>query len=315
MKELINKYVWIVDTITRYGALTREEINDLWQKNDISEGQPMPARTFYNYRRSIEENFHIDINCDSAGRYYIEQTSENSGNPLVTKWLLESYAVNSAMKEASIPAGRVEVEDVPSARRFLPVVLSAIGQTRKLRFTYAGFSKSRPEAGILFRPYLVKRYKQRWYMIGLKETPGMKKNTDQSRDIRTYALDRVTEMEADNERFECPADMPPADFFKNIIGITASKAEVRTVKIITTPTQAKYFRALPFHATQEESIHDNYSVFTFRLKLNYELVHELLGFGNAIKVVEPRELVVMLREQLENTLSLYDDPDSIPKPQ
>ena len=203
----------------------------------------------------------------------------------------------------------------PSARRFLPVVLSAIGQTRKLRFTYAGFSKSRPEAGILFRPYLVKRYKQRWYMIGLKETPGMKKNTDQSRDIRTYALDRVTEMEADNERFEFPADMPPADFFKNIIGITASKAEVRTVKIITTPTQAKYFRALPFHATQEESIHDNYSVFTFRLKLNYELVHELLGFGNAIKVVEPRELVVMLREQLENTLSLYDDPDSIPKPQ
>lgn len=141
------------------------------------------------------------------------------------------------------------------------------------------------------------------------------KNTDQSRDIRTYALDRVTEMEADNERFEFPADMPPADFFKNIIGITASKAEVRTVKIITTPTQAKYFRALPFHATQEESIHDNYSVFTFRLKLNYELVHELLGFGNAIKVVEPRELVVMLREQLENTLSLYDDPDSIPKPQ
>ena len=102
----------------------------------------------------------------------------------MTNWLLESYAANSAMKQSAIPTERVSVEDVPSAREHLPTVLGAIGDCSKLRFTYAGFSRTRPEENIVFHPYFVKRYKQRWYMIGLKE---------KSKDVRTYALDRVKE--------------------------------------------------------------------------------------------------------------------------
>ncbi len=297
MKELINKYVWIVDTLTRYNRLTREELNDLWMRSAHSDGNPMPARTFYYYRRAIEENFHLDILCDSSGRYYIE-SGQREQNRIVTNWLLESYAVNSAMKDSSIPQERVAVEDVPSAREFLPTVLQAIGNATKITFTYAGFSRSRPEAGIVFRPYFVKRYKQRWYMVGLRE---------KSDDIRTYALDRVTELLATHEGFEMP-DITPGPFFENLIGITASKADVKTVRIKTTPTQAKYFRALPFHATQQESVHDSYSVFTYRLKLNYELVHELLSYGDSVQVLEPKELILMLTNQLRDTLALYGQP-------
>ncbi len=47
MKELINKYVWIVDTLTRYDRLTREEINDLWKRSAYGAGNEMQARTFY----------------------------------------------------------------------------------------------------------------------------------------------------------------------------------------------------------------------------------------------------------------------------
>lgn len=295
MKELINKYVWIIDTLTRYNRLTRRELNDLWRRSNYGDGNDMPARTFYYYRRGIEENFHIDILCDSQGRYYIDPDALQQ-NRAVTNWLLESYAANSAMKESSIPAERVEVEDVPSAREFLPHVLGAIGDASKIKFTYAGFSRSRAEEGIVFHPYFVKRYKQRWYMIGLKE---------KSRDIRTYALDRVKELIILTEHFEMPP-ITPDTFFSNLIGITSSKGEIKTVKIKATPVQAKYFRALPFHSTQEESVSDKYSIFTYRLKLNYELVHELLSFGDSIQVLEPRELIIMLTDQLRNTLSLYE---------
>lgn len=300
MKELINKYVWIVDTLTRFGKLTRKEINDLWQRSSQSDGEPIPERTFYYYRRGIEENFHIDILCDKQGRYYIDSAQQRDNN--VTNWLLESYAANSALKDSAIPAGRVAVEDVPSAREYLPVVLRAIGESAKLKFTYAGFSRTRPETGIVFHPYFVKRYKQRWYMIGFKEKSG---------GVRTYALDRVKEMQAVNENFEMPA-VTAEPFFKNIIGITASKGEVKTVKIMTTPVQAKYFRALPFHDSQEETIHDKYSIFTYRLKLNYELVHELLSYGSAIKVLAPKELILMISSQLRSSLELYDNPDAMP---
>lgn len=301
MKELINKYVWIVDTLSRYDRLTRSELNELWKRSAYGDGNEMPERTFYYYRRGIEENFHIDILCDKSGRYYIDPGQQKQ-NRAVTNWLLESYAANSAMKESAIPADRVSVEDVPSAREFLPIVLGAIGDSSKIKFTYAGFSRTIPEENIVFHPYFVKRYKQRWYMIGFKE---------KSNDIRTYALDRVKKMTTLSSHFKMP-DITPEPFFSNLIGITDSKADVRTIKIITTPRQAKYFRALPFHSTQQEQINDKYSIFTYRLKINYELVHELLSYGSALKVIEPKELVSMVTAELRSSLSLYDSPDALP---
>ena len=191
MKDLINRYIWLVDTLTRYDRLTRKEINELWRRSAYGDGNDMPERTFFYYRRAIEENFHIDILCDKLGRYYIDP-GQRQQNKSVTNWLLESYAANSAMKQSAIPTERVSVEDVPSAREHLPTVLGAIGDCSKLRFTYAGFSRTRPEENIVFHPYFVKRYKQRWYMIGLKE---------KSKDVRTYALDRVKEMTTIGEYF------------------------------------------------------------------------------------------------------------------
>lgn len=301
MKELINKYVWIVDTLTRYDRLTRKEINDLWRRSSVGDGNDIPARTFYYYRRGIEENFHIDIQCDKQGRYYIEESDKNQNRGL-TNWLLESYAANSALNESSIPTDRVSVEEVPSAREFLPTVLMAIGNSSKLRFTYVGFSRILPEKDIIFHPYFVKRYKQRWYMIGLKE---------KSNDIRTYALDRVKEMTTLGDNFNMP-DITPEPFFSNLIGVTESKGEIKRVRIITTPIQAKYFRALPFHSSQQEKIHEQYSIFEYQLKLNYELVHELISFGNTLKVIDPPELVKMVEMELRQTLQLYDRDDIVP---
>lgn len=295
-RDLISRYVWIVDTLNRYGKLTREDIDRLWMRSSLSDGNPIPPRTFFHYRRAIEENFHIDIQCTRNGEYYIDQ-GDDQQNILFTNWLLDSYAVSNAVKESQAAAGRVLVEDVPSAREFLPIVLEAIGNTEKIRFTYAGFNRSRAETDIMFHPYFVKRYKQRWYMVGLRE------KTD---DIRTYALDRVKEMKLQSDTFAMPADLDPSQFFDNIIGITLSKAPVRIVKIRTTPQQAKYFRALPLHHSQQEEIHDQYSVFTYRLKLNYELVHELLGFGAGVTVLAPKELRLMVTDELRQSLNQYE---------
>lgn len=295
-RDLFSRYVWIVDTLSRYERLSREELNRLWMQSHLSDGNPLPVRTFYHYRRAIEENFHIDIACDSSGRYYIQQDS-SSQNKAVTNWMLDSYAVSSAIKDANVPIDRVEIEDVPSAREFLPLVLEAIRNYRKLIFTYAGFNRSRAEKGIIFRPYLVKRYKQRWYVIGLKE---------KGETLRTYALDRVTEMKILHDTFEMPEDFNSEEIFGNILGVTTSHAQVKTVKLETTPTQAKYFRALPLHPSQQEELHDSYSIFTYRLKLNYELVHEILGLGDSVKVIGPPELKAMVVTQLKETLKQYE---------
>lgn len=299
-RDLISRYVWIVDTLNRYGKLSRKQLSSLWMRSSLSDGEAIPERTFFHYRRAIEENFHIDIKCTRDGMYYIAQDTARR-NRTFTNWLLDSFAVNNALKDARHTEGRVEVEDVPSAREFLPTVLEAIGNSRKLIFTYAGFNRSRAERNISFCPYFVKRYKQRWYMVGLKE--GLHDNSD---NIRTYALDRVSEMTVGKDTFEMPVNFSPTDYFEHIIGVTQSKGAIRNVRLRATYQQAKYLRALPLHSTQQEEVHEDYSIFTYRLKLNYELVHEILSYGSSLTVLAPRELCIMVNEELRKTLENYN---------
>lgn len=299
-KDIISRYVWIVDTLNRYGKLTRRDLNSLWLHSSLSDGNEIPERTFFHYRRAIEENFHLDIKCNSRGEYYIDD-SESTANKVLTNWLLDSYAVNTAMQGASLATERVAVEDIPSAREFLPAVLDAITAREKISFTYAGFNRARPEKDIVFSPCFVKLYKQRWYMVGIREKSG---------DIRTYALDRIKELTRLKQNFEMPADLTPDTYFANTLGITMSRAKPRIVKLRTNTTQAKYLRALPLHSTQQEELHDDFSIFTYRLKINYELVHEILGYGNNVEVLAPAELRLMVLNELRETLAMYEASDS-----
>ena len=294
-RSQITKYIWIIDTLSRHRKLSKEELNDLWRRSSLSDGNPLPDRTFYHYRRNIEEIFRIEIKCDSNGKYYLE-SPDSIRSMSLTNWLLDSMAVSTAINENTPSEGRIEIEDVPSAREFLPMVLEAIRDSVKLSFSYASFSRSRTEHNILFHPYFLKRYKQRWYMIGYQE---------KRKSIRTYALDRVKDMLLVRESFEKPGDITLEQLFGNIVGVTTSESDIKTVRLRVTPSQAKYFRALPFHASQEEEIHDDYSIFTYKLKLNYELAHEILALGDSVKVLDPPELRIMVMQELQSALSQY----------
>ena len=293
-KDKIASYIWIIDTILRHKRISKSDLNELWMKSQYSDGNPMADRTFYKYRRSIEESFNIEILCDTDGAYSIN-SSESPFVKQFTDWTLNNTVATNAVHQLGSSSGRVEMEDVPSAREFLPTVAQAMGKNHMVVFTYAGFARSRPEVGILFAPYFLKLYKQRWYMFGEKDGGG----------LRTYALDRVTEMEVTPTKFKMPRGITMEAYFGNIVGITSSKAPVRDVVIQTSSTRAKYLRALPLHHTQQEEAHDFYSIFRYRLKINYELVSELMAMGPDVTVIAPRELQVMLVERLRDTLENY----------
>lgn len=293
-RDRLSIYIWIVDTILTHRRLSKNDLNELWMKSKFSGGTPMADRTFYKYRRGIEEAFNITLLCDDSGAYYIDMNDSPSVRQYAD-WILDNSIAANSIKELGSSSGRVEMEEIPSARQFLPIVSEAINLNKKVVFTYAGFSRSRPEVGILFSPYFLKLYKQRWYMFGEKDGGG----------YRTYALDRVTEMEITGNRFKMPVGLKISDFFGNIVGITTSKGEVRDIMIQTTSTRAKYLRALPLHSSQTEEIHDFYSIFHFKLKINYELVSELMAMGPDVTVLAPRELQVMLLERLNSTIENY----------
>ena len=80
---------------------------------------------------------------------------------------------------------------------------------------------------------------------------------------------------------------------------------VRNVALKVDARLAKYFRALPLHVTQEEFIHDDYSIFHYRLRVSLDLVEEILKYGSRIEVMSPPELRAMVADELTRAADLY----------
>ena len=154
-----------------------------------------------------------------------------------------------------------------------------------------------PVNDIILEPYFVKIFKQLWYVIGLNVKDGQ---------IKTYALDRISNLNITQETFIQPDDIRPAEFFKDCFGIITNRNRPKRIVLRVEPTQAKYFRALPLHSTQQEEVHDNYSVFTYRMRITYDLKEEIMSHGASIEVLEPQELKLLIYNELKQALNNYE---------
>lgn len=293
-KNLINKYIWLVDTIMRHKSITRSELNVLWVKNEsLSDGNPLPRRTFYNYCRAIEDTFDINIACNSSTyEYYIENAEESESS--LHDWLLDSVSISGTLADSREVASRIVLENVPSARTHLPVILDGVKSNRKLRIKYCAFDRTMTSE-IILEPYFVRIFRQRWYVIGFE---------NQYNSIRTYALDRISEVQLTSETFEGP-EVSAEEFYKYSFGIFTDKGTPHNIKLKVSSSQAKYFRALPLHHSQQEEIHDRYSIFSYQMLVTFDLIQEILHYGKEIEVLAPKTLRMRVADELEKALAAY----------
>lgn len=295
-RNLINRYVWLVDTISRYGRITLKDLNAAWLRSEISEGKPLARRTFFHYRDGVEEMFDINIKCDKATFEYYIDDKDGEDNARLRSWLVDSVSMSGTLSNARDISSRIMLENVPSAREHLPVVIDALKQNRRIRFSYKSYTRALPTDGIVLEPYFVKIFKQLWYVIGLNVKDGQ---------IKTYSLDRMSNLNLLQDLFDMPENVNPSEFFKDCFGIITNQNSAKRIVLRVEPTQAKYFRALPLHNSQQEEVHDNYSIFTYRMRITYDLKEELMSHGASIEVLEPQELKTLIRTELEQALNNY----------
>lgn len=293
---LINKYIWLIDTIMRHKAITRKEINRLWVLNDsLSGGIPIPRRTFHNYCRAAEEMFNVEIRCNTSTFEYFIESEGNEQEQELRNWLLDSVAISGTLSNSKEIASRIILEDVPSARNFLSTIIEGIKLNRRLSFTYQSFDRS-GTANVLLDPYFVRIFKQRWYVIGFQH---------QKKEIRTYALDRIKEIQISTQAFKMP-QIEAKDYFKYSFGIFTDKAQPQEIAIRVISEQAKYLRVLPIHSSQREEVHDDYSIFHYHMLLTYDLVQEILSLGAKVEVIKPETLRIRIKAEIEKLLSIYN---------
>jgi hypothetical protein len=299
-RDLYNRYVWLVDTIRRYGRITRAELDECWLKSPFSHGEHLSRRTFYNYREAIEELFNINIECDtSTYEYFI--TCDNEHDESVSNWLLNSAVLNDVLSTARDVSQYIFMEDVPSAREFLAPMIDALRDHHPVRFSYHPYTRSLPSPGVIVEPYFLKIFKQRWYVTGRHV---------QADRVKTYALDRISDLVTLTDTYTIDPTFDAETYFRDSFGIVFTQNEVKHIVLRVDPRQAKYFRALPLHRSQNEMVHDSFSLFHYDMRISPDLVQELLSYGPRVTVVSPPELCVMMRNELRQALLQYSTATS-----
>ena len=298
---LMNKYVWVIETIYRHKRLSFKELNELWLHDDISRGVELPKRTFDNWKDEIWDVFGINIVNERRGRYryYIENEEDLSGNGL-SSWLYSTLSVANMLYDSKNLKERILLEDIPSGLQHLQPIIRAMKENYLLNITYKSYW-SDEECSFDVKPYCIKLFKQRWYMVA-KSTHAYYND----KPPMIYSLDRILQLTVKQETFEMPKDWNSKEFFEGCFGVCRS-LDVEVVKLKVSALQANYIRDLKLHDTQEEiERNSNYSIFTYCIRPEYDFQQELLRHGEDVEVLEPQWLREEMAGKIERMQEIYE---------
>ena len=190
---------------------------------------------------------------------------------------------------------KIEFEHVPELKgsEHLEIILRSLSEKIVLQFNHQSFYSENINTYII-HPYYLKEYRNRWYLIGFNEKYG---------GIRTYGLDRIKSIEQLDEYNFIESEFNAQDYFKNIVGVTALKQEPKEILLSFTKRQSKYLITQPLHDSQEivEEKEDEI-IFKYYLIPTFEFTAQILGWGDQVKVLAPKEYQEKVMNTLQDTL-------------
>lgn len=300
VSELIDKYIWLVQTFIDAGerGLSLPEIADRWTAR--YGGEDYPRRSFNNHREAVAEVFGIEIACNrSTNRYYIDAGESVVDKRQSVDWLVNTFTVNNLLtlgKERL--SGRVSVEDIPSGQKWLVSVMQAMLDNTEMELHYRKYLSEEEEVRHI-RPYAVKEFAKRWYIVAY---------SGEASSLRVYAMDRILSLTPTGEKFRMPKGFRVDELFESSYGIYLPEGEEPVlVKFRTTLREAAYLQDLPLHPSQVFlGEKDGFCLFALRVIPNPNFIMELVKHGKRLEILEPASLREQVRQELRNALKLYE---------
>jgi predicted DNA-binding transcriptional regulator YafY len=202
-----------------------------------------------------------------------------------------------AQKTNTKPVIDFEKNENLKGLEYLDRLYKAIINKKAIKIKYQSF-KARVPNTFDFHPYLLKEFRNRWFVIGIK-----KKNEG----ILNLALDRILEVN-DSEKYLIETDFRPEEHFKNAIGVSISEnVPVDEVVFFVNHTHAPYIETKPLHPSQKIISRDHFGVtFSIQVQHNYELEKDILGLGEHVKIIKPERLKRKIKERINNALDVYN---------
>ena len=190
-----------------------------------------------------------------------------------------------------------EQNDYLQGLEYITPLYNAILYKKALNVIYKSF-KREVNQSIIFHPYYLKQYKNRWFVFGLNEEFGQ---------ITNLALDRIASIDESKQAYIPNTTIDFNEYFEDVIGVTLDKeAKLEKIQLRISNDLYPYIQTKPLHGSQKKKeTADFYVLIELELIPNYELESLILSYGEGIEVLSPETLRDKIKNRVKATLSNY----------
>jgi len=176
----------------------------------------------------------------------------------------------------------------------IAALIDAILHQRQARIAYYSFNSRRTKS------YGIDPYRLVYYRGGLY----LYARAHEYDEVRTFAVERVQQVEVQEIGFEIPADFSPSDYARSAFGIIGGKPQ--TIELVFAAETAGYVRERNWHESQTLAEEPDGSVrLTLEVAPSFDLKSWIKGFLPHVRVVRPASLRDEIAHELEQARATF----------
>jgi predicted DNA-binding transcriptional regulator YafY len=174
------------------------------------------------------------------------------------------------------------------------VILNAIQIKLPISFTHSSFYHLKDE-NYTVKPYFLKQYQNRWYVVGETE-----------KGYRTFGIDRIRAINLGSKKFKAKTE-EAMEKFSHVVGLNFVDHPIERIKLRFHISQKPYLQSLPLHQSQKEIPTINDETFDIELVIhpNFEFNQQILKYGSLVTVLEPKWLALEIKKEIKIALGNY----------
>lgn len=191
---------------------------------------------------------------------------------------------------------RVEKSGTFAGAEHFETLFGAIKSKEALTISYLSLKSGKPKT-YLVHPYLLREFRQRWYLAGLNQ---------KTNELRTFELGRIISASPAPHVDFTDGNFDVAEYSKNAFGARISDGPPVKIRLQVKKKVAHDLIATPLHQSQKtEQDAGKFMIMSLELVPDDEFISFILSLGNNVIVLEPGSLQNKMKKILRKNLENY----------
>ena len=296
-----NQITWLLGKLST-GKYSMEELQEEWKKDT---GKTIKERSLFRWISALGSKHNVLVICENGNRYIADKGDFKQYD--TEKWIAYTSKINDLIIKHDDIKDKILIDNIPSESQYLEGILNAISSNLIIKIKYTKYSsddsRNLENHQYTIYPYCVKRFENRWYVLGLV----VKRDKEDRHQIQKFSLDMINELKLQREKFKPDPNFNAAKYFEDVYGITTDdNGPLTEIRISVDAWLANYLRTLPLHHSQKEpGGSTSFNVFQYTLRPANDFYQALLHHGSHLKVLSPESVRDEMKKLIQEMAEKY----------